>query len=194
MRLTLMHARQGMFGHEQGSILGDRACCGGQCLVQFSPQLIAQFGGNGGSITVGAFTQQVDDPLLGGVELGHRESLTHPLVMMVTVMESLTTVHFAHAARTLADTARALELTAPGFRSPPRLLGVDRTVRRQDEHHAVVAVRLTGRPAMAAVADMIEGVVVVNGLTSPDADRVRARLWQAITQAGFEPAHLSAVA
>ena len=114
--------------------------------------------------------------------------------MMVTVMETLTTVHFAHFARTLADAARSLGLAAPGFRSPPRLVGVDRTVRRQGGDHAVVAVRLTGRPAWAVVADMVEGVVVANGLVPPAADRVRAQLWQAVSQAGLEVGSLSAVA
>jgi hypothetical protein len=114
--------------------------------------------------------------------------------MMVTVMEPLTTSHFASTARTLADTARSLGLTAPGFRSPPRLVGVDRTVRRQHGDHAVVAVRLAGRPAWAVVSDMIEGVVVANALVAPEADRVRGRLWQAIVDAGLGDLGLSAVA
>jgi hypothetical protein len=36
-----------------------------------------------------------------------------------------------------------------------------------------------GRPFAAVVADLVEGVVVVNALTGPAADRVRARLWDA---------------
>jgi hypothetical protein len=114
--------------------------------------------------------------------------------MMDTVMEPLTTVNFAHAARTLADAARSLDLVAPGFRSPPRLVGVDRTVRRHHGDHAVVAVRLTGRPAVAVVSDMIEGVVVANGLVAPEADRVRAQLWQFIADSGLEGTRLPAVA
>lgn len=114
--------------------------------------------------------------------------------MMVTVMETLTTVHFAHTARLLADTARSLGLVAPGFRSPPRLVGVDRTVRRQGGDHAVVAVRLGERPAWAVVADMVEGVVVANALVSPEADRVRACLWQAVSEGGDIEGMLTAVA
>jgi len=109
-------------------------------------------------------------------------------------MEPISTVHFAHTARLLADTARSLGLMAPGFRSPPRLVGVDRTVRRRGDDHAVVAVRLTGRPAWAVVADMVEGVVVANGLLPPEADRVRAHLWEAVTGAGLEYGALPAVA
>lgn len=67
-------------------------------------------------------------------------------------------------------------------------------MRRNHGDHAVVAVRLHGRPAAAVVADMIEGVVVANGLVSPDADRVRAQLWQVVTDAGLEGTRLSAVA
>jgi len=41
----------------------------------------------------------------------------------------------------------------------------------------VVSVRVRGRPREAVLADMIEGVVVGNGLGPPDADRVRNELW-----------------
>ncbi|MFM8846914.1 MAG: hypothetical protein ACKOHN_02550 [Actinomycetota bacterium] len=93
-------------------------------------------------------------------------------------MES-TTINFAHAARTLAHEARTRGLTVPGFRCPPRVLGVDRTLRRWDGG-AVVAVRVKGRPWVAVVADMIEGVVVANRLVPPVADRLRDELWNAL--------------
>ena len=44
---------------------------------------------------------------------------------------------------------------------------------------AIVSVRLRGRPWVAVLADMIEGVVVANGLSPPDSDRLRAELWSA---------------
>jgi len=90
-----------------------------------------------------------------------------------------TTLHFTQAARLLSREARRQGLAAPGFRCPPRVVGVVRTIRR---HHggAVVAVLVRGRPWGAVVADMIEGVVVANRLGPPVADRIRTELWEAI--------------
>ena len=93
-------------------------------------------------------------------------------------MES-NTVNFAHASRTLAHEARVRGLLVPGFRCPPRILGVDRSLRRWDGG-ATVAVRVKGRPWVAVVADMIEGMVVANQLVPPVADRLRAEMWLAL--------------
>jgi hypothetical protein len=103
-----------------------------------------------------------------------------------------TTVHFTQAARLLAREARVRGLVAPGFRCPPRIVGVQRTLRRHPAGGVVIAVQVRGRPWAAVVADMIEGVVVANRLAPPVADRVRTELWQAI---GLEwPADLAKVA
>ena len=67
----------------------------------------------------------------------------------------------------------------PSFRCPPRVVGVQRTLRRH-AGGAVVAVQVRGRPWAAVLADMIEGVVVVNRLAPPAADRSRTELWEAI--------------
>ena len=69
----------------------------------------------------------------------------------------------------------------PGFRSPPGLVGVDRSIRRR-QGSSVVAVRIVERPWAAVQADMIEGVVVANGLASPEADRVRHVMWVAVAE------------
>jgi len=97
-------------------------------------------------------------------------------------MESATTVEFAAAARTLSREARRRGLVGPSFRCPPRLVGVDRTIRRRP-NGAVVSIRLRGRPRGAVIADMIEGVVVANDLRPPAADRARTELWAALDQA-----------
>jgi hypothetical protein len=96
-------------------------------------------------------------------------------------MTPATTFDFAAAARTLTREARRRGIVAPGFRSPPRLVGVDRSIRRRADS-AVVAVRVHGRQMPAVVADLIEGVVVANGLGPPEADRLRNELWEAVAQ------------
>jgi hypothetical protein len=67
----------------------------------------------------------------------------------------------------------------PSFRSPPRVSGIDRSIRRVGEH-SVIAVRTRARPWVAVAADMIEGVIVANRLVGGDAVRVRGALWAVI--------------
>ena len=100
--------------------------------------------------------------------------------------EPATAADFAAAARTLTREARARGLIGPSFRCPPRLVGVDRTLRRRGEG-AVVSVRLRGRPWIAVLGDMIEGVVVANRLSPPRSDRLRNELWQACAQTTDHP-------
>jgi hypothetical protein len=93
-------------------------------------------------------------------------------------METTTLADFAQAARTLARAARQREHAVPTFRCPPTL-PVDRSIRRT-RNGAVVAVRVKGRPFVAVAADMIEGIIVTNRLSGPDALRVRGALWAAL--------------
>jgi hypothetical protein len=96
------------------------------------------------------------------------------------VMEA-SSIQFAAAARVLGDAARSEGWLAPSFRSPPRV-AADRTVRGQGSAAATVAVRVRGRPWLAVLADLIDGVVVANGLDGPDAARCRTALWSAVEQ------------
>jgi hypothetical protein len=91
-----------------------------------------------------------------------------------------TSLRFATAARALGDVARGRGLVVPAFRSPPRVDDADRTIRRRVDGGATVSVRLGGRPWPAVLGDMVEGVVVANGLGGPDAMRARALLWSAV--------------
>lgn len=91
-----------------------------------------------------------------------------------------TSLRFAAAARVLGHAARADGLVVPGFRSPPRLPGVERSLRRRPGGAATVSVRVRGRPWLAVLADMVEGVVVANRLSGADADRCRTVLWEAV--------------
>lgn len=90
-----------------------------------------------------------------------------------------TSLRFARAVQTLATAARTMGLVVPGFRSPPRLVGVQRSIKRWSGG-ATVAVVVRDRPWPAVQADLIEGVITANGLTSPASDRARADLWAAL--------------
>ena len=94
-------------------------------------------------------------------------------------MEPATTTRFALAARVLAQAARGLGLRAPSFRSPPRLVGADRTLLTR-AGRPTVAVRVRGRAWVPVLSDMVEGVVAANGLVGPPADRARDALWRAV--------------
>jgi hypothetical protein len=83
---------------------------------------------------------------------------------------------FSTSARLLATEAERRGLVAPGFRCPPRGDGVVRAIRRLPDGGAVVAVRVRGRDHSEVVADMVEGVVVANGLEGEEAARLRAEL------------------
>ena len=93
-------------------------------------------------------------------------------------------LRFADAVRVLAVEARSLGLDVPGFRSPPRLAGADRSLRRRPGASPAVAVRLAGRPFSAVVVDMVEGVIVANGLAGAAASHARDRLLAAVAPAG----------
>lgn len=100
-----------------------------------------------------------------------------------------TSIRFAGAARDLGRSARLCGLTPPAFTSPPRIEGISRTIRRRP-NGVTVSIVLRGRPWAAVLADMIEGIVVANDLSSVDADRVRTALWLAVDS----PVELSAAA
>jgi hypothetical protein len=78
--------------------------------------------------------------------------------------------------RAVSTEARRLGLEVPGFRSPPRLAGVDRTLRHRPGSSPSIAVRLGGRPDPAVAADLVEGVIVANGLGPAAAAHARRRL------------------
>lgn len=104
---------------------------------------------------------------------------------MILGVPAATSVRFSQVARLLALHARSLGLVAPGYRCPPRLAGVDRSIRWWPEG-PVVAVRMRGRPFDQAVADMIEGVVAANRLAGGQAQRCRRLLWSAVAEEGVE--------
>ena len=88
-------------------------------------------------------------------------------------------LRFAHAVRALSESARLQGLLVPLFRSPPRRPGAVRTVRRTPRG-VTVSVLVAGRPWTSVVADLIDGVVVVNELEGAAAIRCRTALWEAV--------------
>jgi hypothetical protein len=105
----------------------------------------------------------------------------------------LPAARFADIARRLGAATRALGLTVPAFRCPPRVAGADRTIRRFPAG-AVVSVRLRGRPFEAAVVDMIDGVLAANRVPDADRARVRAALAEALGDGGAPAEPLGAPA
>ena len=105
------------------------------------------------------------------------------------------TALFTSAAQLLSAVAGRSGLVAPGFRSPPRVVGVNRTIRRSHTGEGgVVAVRLVDRPLAVILGDMIEGVIVLNNLNATQADRVRTHLWSAMSQFAAAEDHAMRVA
>ena len=99
-----------------------------------------------------------------------------------------TSVRYAEAVRSLGDAARRRGLVAPAYRSPPRLAGCARSIRWRPDGGATVAVQLKGRPWVAVLGDMIEGVVRANGLQGAEADQARTYLWSAVEGGGLQAA------
>jgi hypothetical protein len=72
----------------------------------------------------------------------------------------------------LGAAARASGLVVPAFRSPPRVKGATRTLRRYPGG-AVVSVRLRDRAYGDVVDDMIDGVLATNRVPAESAPRLR---------------------
>jgi hypothetical protein len=91
----------------------------------------------------------------------------------------LPALRFADVARRLGAATHEAGLSVPAFRSPPRVPGAERTIRRYPAG-AVVSVRMRGRPFADVVTDMVDGVLAANRVAPTDAPRVRARLEAAL--------------
>lgn len=90
-----------------------------------------------------------------------------------------TSLRFAHAVRTLSESARLQGLQVPIFRSPPSRADAVRTIRR-NRRGTTVAVRIGDRPWTAVLADLVDGIVLVNALEGAAAIRCRTSLWSAL--------------
>jgi hypothetical protein len=90
-------------------------------------------------------------------------------------MDATPPIRFAELARRIGAAARAAGLVVPAFRTPPSRSEVLRTIRRLPGG-PVVAVRLRSRPTADVIVDMVDGVIVANGLSGDAACRVRTTL------------------
>lgn len=90
-------------------------------------------------------------------------------------------LQFSETVRQVVALARNQQMRPPVFRSPPRLEGVDRSIRRRPNGTVVVAVRRVGRPLAAVQADVIEGVLAANGVVGERADQFRHAAWDRLT-------------
>ena len=93
--------------------------------------------------------------------------------------QELSSLRFAAVARRLSETARSAGAEVPAFRSPPRVSGAKRSIRRDRDGSATVSVALRGRPGVAVIADMIDGVIAAGTLSPAEAASVRDELWSA---------------
>lgn len=97
---------------------------------------------------------------------------------MVDVSSS--SISFSALAQVLAAEVRRHGLVLPSFSSPPRVAGARRTIRRLRGGGVMVSVQVRGRPVDDVLADMVDGVVVANGLRGREAEGWRLALRAAV--------------
>ena len=100
---------------------------------------------------------------------------------MVSAMTALS-IQFSSTARILGEAARRQNLIVPSFRSPPRVPGRMRTLRRHNDGSVTVSLVVRNRPWSAVVADMIQSFVVANNLDEAAAELARDHLWLAVSE------------
>ena len=110
-------------------------------------------------------------------------SITDARTRPVSNIESAPSVRFSMIAKAFGQLATRAGFVVPGFRSPPRSRDTDRSIRK-DSSGSVVAVRIKDRPFEAVIADMIEGVIVCNGLPATRSGALRDLLWRSAIEAG----------
>lgn len=88
-------------------------------------------------------------------------------------------LRFAATARCLADVVRRRNLIVPSYRSPPKVVGRRRTLRRDRDGAVTISILVRDRPWSAVVNDMIDGVIAANGLEGAVAEELRDVCWGA---------------
>lgn len=88
-------------------------------------------------------------------------------------------IFFGEVVNALSSQARRHGLSVPVFRSPPRIIGVTRTIYNSGEDKTVVAIATRQRANVAVVSDVIEGILESNSLDLIERMRSRELLWEA---------------
>lgn len=96
------------------------------------------------------------------------------------VIVSSSSISFSALARVLAAEVRRHGLVLPSFSSPPRVAGARRTIRRLHGGGVMVSVQVRGRSVDEVLADMVDGVIVANGLRGREAEGWRLALRAAV--------------
>ena len=99
----------------------------------------------------------------------------------LSTIESAPSVRFSIVAKVITQVSARCGIEVPGFKSPPRSVDLDRTVRHQSSG-SVVSVRIKDRPFEAVIGDMIEGVILCNELPIAAAGKLRNLMWSAVMQ------------
>lgn len=95
-------------------------------------------------------------------------------------VDSSASLLFSTLARSLGVEVRRHGLVLPSFSTPPRVAGARRTIRRLPGGGFMVSVSVRGRGAEEVLADLVEGVIVANGLSGREADGWRLALQSAL--------------
>lgn len=94
----------------------------------------------------------------------------------MAAVDACSALDFGEISRLVAGEARRHGLVGPSFRSPPRLDGVTRSIRRYPNGQWLVSVRCRGRSVADVAADMVDGVLLANGLDGAAAEGWRITL------------------
>jgi len=87
---------------------------------------------------------------------------------------------FSALARSLGAEVRRHGLVLPSFSSPPRIAGARRTIRRLHGGGVMISVSVRGRSVDDVLADLVDGVIVANGLSGREAEGWRLALRGAV--------------
>jgi hypothetical protein len=98
----------------------------------------------------------------------HRPAAVHDAA--VPSAGEVTFASFTSLALVLGAWAREHALQVPQYRSPPRSVGLSRSLRRVPGCRPVVSIRLRGRARSEVVRDMVEGLLAVNARPGPGID------------------------
>ena len=109
------------------------------------------------------------------------ERSTAPNQPPTSPAEGISFATFTSLVLMLSTWARNHAMQPPQYRSPPRTLGVTRSLRRSSGGRPVISIRLRGRARSEVVRDMVDGLLAVNPEPGPvrgvppSAARVRLR-------------------